>query len=131
MGAIGSSKTYTVTAAKSGWTSNTGSVTLSQYTQGAVTITLSAAPVNGTLQVTYTSSVVPGKTIYIYSSIPLGGAPIASAERHEREPDCVVQPAGRNVLGEPASALRLVRCGTGIRRMTSGNTTVPHISSSN
>ena len=34
MGAIGSGKTYTVTASKSGWTSNTGTVTLSQYTQG-------------------------------------------------------------------------------------------------
>ncbi len=78
MGAIGSSKTYTVTAAKSGWTSNTGAVTLSQYTQGTVTITLSSAPVNGTLLATYTSSLSSSKTIYVYASNVVNGTSIAS-----------------------------------------------------
>jgi len=78
MGAIGSGKTYTVTASKSGWTSNTGSVTLSQYTQGSVTITLSSAPVNGTLLATYTSSLTSSKTIYVYTSNVANGVHIAS-----------------------------------------------------
>jgi adhesin/invasin len=78
MGAIGAGKTYTVTAAKSGWASNTGSVTLSQYTQGTVTITLSSAPINGTLQATYTSSLTSSKTIYVYTSNVINGVHIAS-----------------------------------------------------
>ena len=44
MGAIGANKTYTVTAARSGYLSNTGTVTLSQYTQGIVTIKLADPP---------------------------------------------------------------------------------------
>ncbi len=77
MGAIGSNKTYTVSAAKSGWITNTGPVTLSQYTQGTAAITLTAAPVNGTLVVSYSSSIGTGKTIYVYSSNVANGAPIA------------------------------------------------------
>ena len=44
MGAIGANKTYTVTASRSGYLSNTGTVTLSQYTQGTVTIKLADPP---------------------------------------------------------------------------------------
>jgi type II secretory pathway pseudopilin PulG len=73
MGAIGTNKTYTVTATKSGYITNTGTVTFSQYTQGALTIKLSLAPVNGTLRVTYSSSLTSSKTIYVYTSNTLKG----------------------------------------------------------
>ena len=55
------------------YTSNTGTVTFSQYTQGTLTIKLTLAPVNGTLVVTYTSSLSSSKTIYIYTSNTLKG----------------------------------------------------------
>ncbi|NTU71095.1 MAG: hypothetical protein HGB10_04670 [Coriobacteriia bacterium] len=55
MGAIGTGKTYTVTAAKTGWTSKTGTVTLSEYTQGTLTIQLSP-PAPTTIKVTVTNN---------------------------------------------------------------------------
>ena len=69
MGAIGTNKTYTVTAAKTGWVTKTGSVTLSQNTQGTVAIALRA-----TLEVTYSTAVYP-VTIYIYTSRTAGSLP--------------------------------------------------------
>ena len=69
MGAIGTNKTYTVTAAKAGWVTKTGSVTLSQNTQGTVTIALRA-----TLEVTYSTASYP-VTIYIYTSKTAGSSP--------------------------------------------------------
>jgi protocatechuate 3,4-dioxygenase beta subunit/Tfp pilus assembly protein PilV len=69
MGAIGTNKTYTVTAAKTGWVTKTGTVTLSQNTQGTVTIALRA-----TLEVTYSTGTYP-VTIYIYTSKTAGSSP--------------------------------------------------------
>jgi hypothetical protein len=67
MGAIGTNRTYTVTAAKSTWATTSGSVTLSQYTQGTVAIILRA-----TLEVSYSGSYP--RTIYVYTNQTAGGA---------------------------------------------------------
>jgi adhesin/invasin len=131
MGAIGSGKTYTVTASKSGWTSNTGSVTLSQYTQGTVTITLSSAPVNGTLQATYTSSIGTGKTIYVYSSNVANGVHIASQNVTSGSPTASFSlPAGTYWVSRrtPYGSSGAVPVSVVI---TSGNTTSVNITSSN
>ncbi len=131
MGAIGSNKTYTVTASKSGWVTKTGTVTFSQYTQGTLTIVLATAPVDGTLVVTYTSSLSSSKIIYIYSSSTANGTPIAQQTVTSGSPSASFSlPAGtywasrRSPYGAsgalPKSAV-----------VTSGNTTNLSISSSN
>ena len=95
MGPIGTNKTYTVTVRKSGWAQNTGTVTLSQSTQGTVTIKL----LNPTLQV-----------MYGYDNTALYDLRLHVAERPEaprRTPRTVrrarsagqLLPAGRHVLG--------------------------------
>ena len=73
MGAIGSNKTYTVTVRKTGWALNTGTVTLSQSTQGTVTVKL----LNPTLRVYGYDNTA--RTIYVYTSQTAGGAPAYSA----------------------------------------------------
>ena len=73
MGAIGTNQTYTITVRLSGWAKNTGTVTLSEGTQGAVTVKL----LQPTLLVYGYDTTA--RTIYVYTSQTSGGAPAYSA----------------------------------------------------
>ena len=134
MGAIGTNKTYTVSAAKSGWTTNSGTVTLDQGTQGTLTIKLTPAAVNGTLVVTYTSSLSSSRTIYIYTSNTLKGPhsyskPITSGTN----PVSFSLPAGTYWVSRatPFGGTTGTTYSPKQAIVTSGNTTNVSISSSN
>jgi len=134
MGAIGTNKTYTVTAAKSGWVPNSGTVTFSQYTQGTLTIVLAPAPVTGTLIVKYTSTVSGSRTIYIYNTnTPKTSLPIASGVVYARNGTVTFTvPPGTYWAsrGTPFGGANGTTYSPNQAIVTSGNTTNVSISSS-
>ncbi len=132
MGAIGTSKTYTVTAAKSGWTleHRHGDAEPVHAGRGDDHVVLGAGERHLAGHVHVEPHLIED---HLRLREQRGQRNIHRVEgRHERQPDCVVQPSGRDVLGQQANPVRLVRrtyrCQVVI---TSGNTTSVNITSSN